>query len=149
MGSGSGLFGLSGLILIKSSSPFCSRLGTIQAQIELGSYEIGLGSGGPRQSSSFDSSTPSPYLRKKNIITLDKLDRLRESCFILPNVQIRLPEAGETISSAHPGEVTFYEATFHASLHFPIHPIIRMIFNSTIFAPPSLFPMPGEALSMR
>ena len=66
---------------------------------------------------------PLPSLEKEeNIMTLDDLDRLRESCFIPSNVQIRLPEASETIGSARPGEVAFYEIAFHAGLRLLIHP---------------------------
>ena len=62
-----------------------------------------------------------------NIMTTDELDSLKESCSFPPNVQIRMPEEGETIASTCPGEVAFYEAAFHAGLCFPIHPTIRMI----------------------
>ena len=74
------------------------------------------------------SGIPFPSLEKEeSIMTPDDLDRPRESCFIPSNVQIRLPEAGETIGYARLGEVAFYEAAFHAGLHLPIHPTIRMI----------------------
>ena len=64
---------------------------------------------------------------KNNTMTLEELDSLRESYSFPPGVQIRLPEEGETIISARPGKVAFYEAAFSVGLHFSIHPTIRLI----------------------
>ncbi|GFZ05309.1 hypothetical protein Acr_17g0008810 [Actinidia rufa] len=61
---------------------------------------------------------------KNNIMTLEELGSLRESYSFPPGVQIRLPKEGETIVSACPGEVTFYEASFLVGFYFPIHPTI-------------------------
>ena len=55
-------------------------------------------------------------------MTQEDLDHLKESCFIPPSIQIRLPKVSETIGSARPGEMALYEATFYANLHLPIHP---------------------------
>ncbi|GFZ06652.1 hypothetical protein Acr_18g0008220 [Actinidia rufa] len=70
-----------------------------------------------------------PIEREINTTTQDELDRLRESCSISSGIQIRLPEADETIASTSPSEVTFYEATLHANLRLPIHPTIRRILH--------------------
>ena len=78
-----------------------------------------------RDSSSLEDSPPVvplvPLDKEVNIMTQDDLDYLKESCLIPSSIQIRLPKAGETIESARPGEVAFYEAAFHAGLRFPIH----------------------------
>ncbi|GFS37997.1 hypothetical protein Acr_00g0055120 [Actinidia rufa] len=62
-------------------------------------------------------SSPSVVLpsieREVNIMPLEELEQLRESCSISSSIQIRLPEEGETIMSACPSEVAFYEAAFH------------------------------------
>ena len=81
-----------------------------------------------------------PSLEKENIMTLDDLDRLRESYSILPCVQIRIHEAGETISSARLGEVAFYEVAFHVDLQFSIHPKIKMILQFYNICPTQLIP---------
>ena len=47
-----------------------------------------------------------------NIMTTDELDSLKESCSFPSNVQIRMPEEGETIVSTRPGEVALYKAAF-------------------------------------
>ena len=60
-------------------------------------------------------------------MTLEELDLLRKSYSFPPGVQIKLPDEGETIVSARPGEAAFYEATFTVGLRFPIHPTIRLI----------------------
>ena len=60
-------------------------------------------------------------------MTQGELDRLKESCTFPSSILIRLPEVNETIASPCPGEMSFYEAAFHADLHLPIHPIIRRI----------------------
>ena len=60
-------------------------------------------------------------------MTPEELDLLRETYSFPQNVQIRLSEENETITSTYPGEVAFYEAFFHASLRFPIHPTTRFI----------------------
>ena len=82
-----------------------------------------------------------PSLDKEEcIMTQDNLDRLRESYFILSNVQTRLLEAGETIGSARPSEVAFYEVAFHAILRLPIHPTIRTILQFYNICPVHLIP---------
>ncbi|GFS33308.1 hypothetical protein Acr_00g0027720 [Actinidia rufa] len=62
---------------------------------------------------------------KNNIRTLKELDLLRKSYSFPPGVQIKLPDEGETIVLARPGEEAFYKAAFPAGLQFPIHPNIR------------------------
>ena len=42
-------------------------------------------------------------------------------------IQIRLPEADETIVSTRPSEVAFYKAAFQVGLCLPIHPMLRRI----------------------
>ena len=64
---------------------------------------------------------------KTNIMTLEELDALREANSFPSRVRVRLPEEGETITSARPGEVAFYEVVFPAGLCFPLHPTIRLI----------------------
>ena len=69
-----------------------------------------------------------PSMEKEtNIMTPNELNLLRESYYFPLSMQIRIPEEKETITSARPGEVTFYEAAFHAGLRFPIHPKIKLI----------------------
>ena len=63
---------------------------------------------------------------EENIMPLDDLDRLRESCFIPSNVQIRLLRRVKLFVLLAP-VMWPYEAAFHASLCLPIHPIIQMI----------------------
>ncbi|GFY95674.1 hypothetical protein Acr_10g0010590 [Actinidia rufa] len=60
-------------------------------------------------------------------MTLEELNCLRETYSFPLGVRVRLPEEGETIVSACPGEVAFYEAAFPAGLRFPIHSTIRLI----------------------
>ena len=62
-------------------------------------------------------------------MTQDEIDHLEELCYFLAGVQIRLLETGETIMSAHLGDVAFYEAVFHAGLRLPIHPTLRRILS--------------------
>ncbi|GFY82854.1 hypothetical protein Acr_02g0010940 [Actinidia rufa] len=62
-------------------------------------------------------------------MTQGELDRLRESCSFSSSIQIRLPEADETILSPRPGEVAVYEAAFYAGLCLLIHPTIRRILH--------------------
>ena len=65
-----------------------------------------------------------PSVEKEiNIMTPEELILLRESYSFPQSVQIRNPKEKET----RPGEVAFYEAAFHASLQFSIHPSIRLI----------------------
>ena len=71
--------------------------------------------------------TPPSIERGTNIMTQDVLDFFRESYSFPSSVQIRLLEEDETIASARPSEVVFYEVAFHASLRLPMHPIIRRI----------------------
>ena len=51
-------------------------------------------------------------------MTQGELDHLRKSCIFPARIQTRLLEVGETIMSAHPGEVNFYEAAFLVGLRF-------------------------------
>ena len=69
----------------------------------------------------------SPLEKEVNIMTHDDLGCLREDYSFLDEIQIRIPEEGETVLSARPGEVAFYEAVFPADLRFLIHPTIRRI----------------------
>ncbi|GFS30908.1 hypothetical protein Acr_00g0014680 [Actinidia rufa] len=66
---------------------------------------------------------------KTNIMTLEEIDALRETYSFPSRVRVRLPEEGETITSARPSEVAFYEAAFPAGLRFPMHPTIRNLFS--------------------
>ena len=61
-------------------------------------------------SSSEDSppAVPFPSLEEENTMTQDNLDYLRELCFILSSIQVRLLEAGKIIGSNRPDEVAFY-----------------------------------------
>ena len=79
--------------------------------------EVNQSSDSPRE----DLSTPEdvnmfaipPSVEKEtNIMTLDKLDLLRESYSFPPHMQLRIPEEGETITSTRLGEVAFYELLF-------------------------------------
>ena len=56
---------------------------------------------------------------KNNIMTLEELNSLRETYSFPLGVRVRLPDEGETIVSARPGEVAFYEAAFPTGLRFP------------------------------
>ncbi|GFY90653.1 hypothetical protein Acr_07g0008500 [Actinidia rufa] len=49
-------------------------------------------------------------------MTQSDLDNPREKYSFPPRIQLRIPEEGETILSACPGEVAFYEAAFPAGL---------------------------------
>ncbi|GFS34931.1 hypothetical protein Acr_00g0036810 [Actinidia rufa] len=77
---------------------------------------------------------------KTNIMTLEELNALRDTYSFLPGVRIRLPDEGGTITSTRPGEVAFYEAAFPASLHFPLHPTIRLILQFYNICPAQLVP---------
>ncbi|GFZ07005.1 hypothetical protein Acr_18g0011750 [Actinidia rufa] len=77
---------------------------------------------------------------KTNIMTLEELDALREAYSFPPRVRVRLPEEGETITSARPGEVAFYEAAFPTGLRFPLHPTIRLILQFYNICPAQLVP---------
>ncbi|GFZ09650.1 hypothetical protein Acr_21g0002490 [Actinidia rufa] len=81
-----------------------------------------------------------PVEREVNIMTLEDLEQLRESCSIPSSIQIRLPEEGETIMSARLSEVAFYEADFYVGLQLPIHPSIRMILHFYNICPAQLIP---------
>ena len=59
-----------------------------------------------------------PVELRTNIMTIDKLDSLKDSCSFPPNVQIRRPKEGETLASTRPSEVAFYEATLHPTFVF-------------------------------
>ncbi|GFY94936.1 hypothetical protein Acr_10g0003210 [Actinidia rufa] len=58
------------------------------------------------------------------------------------SIQIRLLKGSETISSARPSEVAFYEAAFHAGLRPPIHPTIKMILQFYNICSSHLVPNP-------
>ena len=60
-------------------------------------------------------------------MTPEELDLLGETYSFPQSVHVRLFEENETILSARPSEVAFYEASFQAGLRFPIHPTIRLI----------------------
>ena len=77
---------------------------------------------------------------KHNIMTLEELNALRDTYSFPPGVRVRLPDEGETITSARPGEVAFYEAAFPASLRFPLHSIIRLILQFYNICPAQLIP---------
>ncbi|GFZ16787.1 hypothetical protein Acr_26g0000570 [Actinidia rufa] len=79
-------------------------------------------------------------------MTQGELDHLRESCSIVSGIQIRLPEADETIASTRLGEVAFYEAAFQASLHLPIHPTIRRILAYYNICPTQLAPNAWQSI---
>ena len=78
--------------------------------------------------------------KEHNTMTLEELGFLRETYSIPQGVQLRLPEEGETILSARPGEVAFYEAAFPAGLRFPIPIIIRSILLFYNICPAQLVP---------
>ncbi|GFS32483.1 hypothetical protein Acr_00g0022940 [Actinidia rufa] len=67
-----------------------------------------------------------------NTMTQGDLDRLRKTCSFPMGVQKRIPGKGKMVLSAGSGEVAFYEASFSASLRFPMHPIIKREFYPTI-----------------
>ena len=70
-----------------------------------------------------------PLLDKEtNIMSYRELDHLRESCCFPAGVQVRLPKVGETVMSARPSEVAFYEVAFSAGLRLPI-PTLRKVLN--------------------
>ncbi|GFZ00893.1 hypothetical protein Acr_14g0005280 [Actinidia rufa] len=78
----------------------------------------------PREDPSSAEGSPSvdhlpPIEREINIMTQDKIDCLRESCYISLGIKIRLLEANETIVSTRSGELAFYEAAFHE----PVQPL--------------------------
>ncbi|GFZ16140.1 hypothetical protein Acr_25g0005490 [Actinidia rufa] len=73
-------------------------------------------------------------------MTQGKLDRLRESCSFPAVIQIRLPEADDTIVSTRPGEVAFYEVDFQVGLRLPIHPTMRRILAHYNVCPVQLAP---------
>ena len=86
-----------------------------------------------------------PIEREANTMSQGKPDRLRESFFFPPNIQIRLLEVNETIASTRPGEVAFYEVAFLAGLCFSIHYIIRKILYFYNIASPSSFPLQAKS----
>ncbi|GFS35781.1 hypothetical protein Acr_00g0042000 [Actinidia rufa] len=98
----------------------------------------------PREDPFSPKSSPSVALpsieREVNIMTSKELEQLRESCSISSNTQIRLSKEGETIMSARPGEVAFYEAAFYAGLRLLIHLSIRMILHFYNICPAQLVP---------
>ncbi|GFY81009.1 hypothetical protein Acr_01g0008180 [Actinidia rufa] len=77
---------------------------------------------------------------KHNIMTLEKLNALRETYSFPPRVRVRLPDEEETITSARPGEVAFYMAAFPAGLRFPLHSTIRLILQFYNIFPAQLVP---------
>ncbi|GFZ05610.1 hypothetical protein Acr_17g0011820 [Actinidia rufa] len=94
-----------------------------------------------REDPSSPESSPSaifPLFRK--IMTPKDLEQLRKPCSIPSSIQIRLLEEGETIMSARPIEVAFYEAAFHFDIRLPIHLSIRMILHFYSTCPAQLVP---------
>ena len=77
---------------------------------------------------------------KTNIMTLKELDALREAYSFPSRVRVRLLGEGETITSARPSEVAFYDAAFTAGLRFPLHPTIRLILQFYNICPTQLVP---------
>ena len=76
-----------------------------------------------------------------------ELDHLRESCSFSDGIQIRLPEAHETIVSTCPSKVAFCEAAFRLAFVFlSIQPLGEYYITITS-APPNLPPMHGEVSS--
>ncbi|GFS41434.1 hypothetical protein Acr_00g0074290 [Actinidia rufa] len=73
--------------------------------------------------------TRPPLERRTNVMTQDELDHLRKSCSFPVGIQTRLPKADGTIAFNCLREVAFYEATFQASLHLPIHITLRRILS--------------------
>ena len=82
----------------------------------------------------------SPPEKETNIMTQEELNDLAESCLFPTGVRIRLPDAGETIMSARPGEVTLYEAAFSVGLRFLFHPTLRRILENYNICPAQLVP---------
>ena len=80
-------------------------------------------------------STTSPLEKEVNVMTQGDLDFLRSTCSTPNGIQIKIPNAGETILSTHPGEV---EVSFHAGLRFSVHPTIRRILNFYNICPTQL-----------
>ncbi|PSS15969.1 hypothetical protein CEY00_Acc13462 [Actinidia chinensis var. chinensis] len=77
---------------------------------------------------------------KHNIMTLEELNALRETYSFPPGMRVRLPGEWETITSARPSEVAFYEAAFPAGLRFSLHPTIRLILQFYNICPAQLVP---------
>ncbi|GFZ17252.1 hypothetical protein Acr_26g0005220 [Actinidia rufa] len=78
--------------------------------------------------------------KESNVMSQAELDNLGATYSFLPRVQLRIPGDGETILSAHQGEVAFYEAAFLADLRLPIHPTIRKILIHYKICPAQLSP---------
>ncbi|GFS34419.1 hypothetical protein Acr_00g0033930 [Actinidia rufa] len=83
---------------------------------------------------------PPSVEKETNIMTLEELDLLRESYSFPPHLQLRIPEEGESITSARPGEVAFSEAAFLVGFCFPIHSTIRLILQFYNICPAQLIP---------
>ena len=86
----------------------------------------------PKEDSSWNEGDPPvdtrlPPKREMNITTQDELDHLHELCSFPVGIQMRHPEAGETIVSTRLGDMAFYKGAFQTGLHLPIHPTLRRI----------------------
>ncbi|PSS11641.1 DNA polymerase [Actinidia chinensis var. chinensis] len=114
--------------------------------------EVNMSSSSPQRHFSSSKGGPLevylPSFKKENIMTLEDVNRLTESYSFPLCVQIRLPEAGKKINSARLSEVAFYEAAFHAGLHFPIHPTIRMILQFYNICPTQFVPNAWNLFSL-
>ncbi|GFY99327.1 hypothetical protein Acr_13g0007280 [Actinidia rufa] len=84
---------------------------------------------------------------KTNIMTLEELNALKETYSFPSRVRVRLPEEGDTIISARPSDVAFYEAAFPAGLRFPIHPTIRLILQFYNICPAQLVPNAWKSIA--
>ena len=105
----------------------------------------------PRENPSNPEGSPSVVLafqieKETKIRTQGDLDCLKESFSFPLNIQIRLPEADDTIVSAYPSEVAFYKAAFHVGLRLPMHPIIRRILYYYNICPAQLVPNAWRSL---
>ena len=71
----------------------------------------------------------------------DTLSRFRDRFQFPKRVRIRLPHKEEKAGHFSPGEVCFYEDTFHCGLRFPVHPFIMELLNHFNIAPMQLICM--------
>ncbi|GFZ01680.1 hypothetical protein Acr_15g0002890 [Actinidia rufa] len=91
-------------------------------------------------------STTSPKMdtssltKEVNVMSQAELDKLGSTYSFPSGIRLRIPGDGETILSARPGEVAFYEAAFLAGLRFSIHPTIREILVHYKICPAQLSP---------
>ncbi|GFY89048.1 hypothetical protein Acr_06g0009880 [Actinidia rufa] len=82
----------------------------------------------------------SSLTKEGNVMTQAELDKLGSTYSFPSGIRLRIPGDGETILSAHQGEVAFYEAAFQAGLRLPIHPTIREILVHYKICPAQLSP---------